>query len=196
MSKNNTRQLILLKGAEIMHIKGFNSTGIKDITDAANVPKGSFYFYFESKDYFGIELINYYSEFLFSDLIECLNTENVNYLERLKNFFYIHSEKFIKNEFFGGCPIGNFTIELADTKELFREALKLTFQNVIFQITECMQKAIDNNEIGDEIKPENLAQFIFSSWEGTIMQMRLSKNRNALNNFMDIIFDKLLLPNK
>lgn len=196
MSKNNTRQLILLKGAEIMHIKGFNSTGIKDITDAANVPKGSFYFYFESKDYFGIELINYYSEFLFSDLIECLNTENVNYLERLKNFFYIHSEKFIKNEFVGGCPIGNFTLELADTRELFREALKLTFQNVIFQITECLQKAIDNNEIGDKIKPENLAQFIFSSWEGTIMQMRLSKNRHALNNFMDIIFDKLLFPNK
>ena len=104
----------------------------------------------------------------------------------------MHSEKFIREGFIGGCPLGNFTLELADTKELFREALKLTFQNAIFQIAECLQKAIDNNEIGDEMNAENLAQFIFSSWEGAIMHMRLSKNQNALNNFNEIIFNQIL----
>ena len=83
-------------------------------------------------------------------------------------------------------------LELSDTNELFREALKITFQNVIFKISECIQPLIENKEIKAELNAEDLAQFIFSAWEGAIMYMRLSRNQNALNNFKQIIFDNLL----
>jgi len=192
MAKKNIKQLILEKGAEIMHMKGFYNTGIQEITKAAKVPKGSFYFYFESKDFFGIELINYYSEHLFNDLNTYLDDNNYSYIKRLYNFFNFHLEQFFINEFKGGCPLGNFALELADTKKLFEEALKLIFANAIQQISETLQKAIENNEIENIHDPDELAQFIFYSWEGIIMQMKTFKNRQALNNFNNIIFEKLL----
>jgi TetR/AcrR family transcriptional repressor of nem operon len=43
----NTRNRIIETGAEIIHRKGFNHTGIQEILNAASVPKGSFYNYFK-----------------------------------------------------------------------------------------------------------------------------------------------------
>ena len=36
--------------AQIIRKKGFNNTGIQEILQSAGVPKGSFYFYFKSKE--------------------------------------------------------------------------------------------------------------------------------------------------
>ena len=50
MTKESTREIILEHAARIIREKGFNNTGIQEILQSANVPKGSFYFYFKSKD--------------------------------------------------------------------------------------------------------------------------------------------------
>ena len=58
MAKETTRSRILEVGSTIIHQKGFNNTGIQEILDKAGVPKGSFYFYFKSKEDFGLALID------------------------------------------------------------------------------------------------------------------------------------------
>jgi TetR/AcrR family transcriptional repressor of nem operon len=61
--KASTKNRILEAGAEIIHLKGFYHTGIQEILSAAEVPKGSFYNYFESKDDFGLQLIDYFVDY-------------------------------------------------------------------------------------------------------------------------------------
>ena len=48
---------ILQAGMEVMKTHGYNGTSVKDIVDAARVPNGSFYNYFESKEAFAIEAL-------------------------------------------------------------------------------------------------------------------------------------------
>jgi TetR/AcrR family transcriptional regulator, transcriptional repressor for nem operon len=43
-----------------MHATGFNGTGVKEITDRAGVPKGSFYAYFPGKEEFAAEALTHY----------------------------------------------------------------------------------------------------------------------------------------
>src|SRR5215469_10276796 len=43
----NVREQLLDKGLQVLHERGFNATSVQDITEAAGVPKGSFYKYFE-----------------------------------------------------------------------------------------------------------------------------------------------------
>ncbi|NVK33855.1 MAG: TetR/AcrR family transcriptional regulator [Rhodobacteraceae bacterium] len=57
-----TRNTILKAGRELVLAKGFSGVGLKDILSACGVPKGSFYYYFESKERFGCELIEDYIE--------------------------------------------------------------------------------------------------------------------------------------
>jgi TetR/AcrR family transcriptional repressor of nem operon len=61
--KQDTKAHILDMGAQIVHQKGFNATGIQEVLNAAAVPKGSFYFYFKSKEEFGLQLIDHFSFF-------------------------------------------------------------------------------------------------------------------------------------
>ena len=44
------RARILASGTSVMLRKGYNGTGVQEITQGAGVPKGSFYHYFESKE--------------------------------------------------------------------------------------------------------------------------------------------------
>jgi len=49
-----TRDHILTCGGRIIHHKGFTATGLLEILQAAEVPKGSYSFYFKSKEEFGL----------------------------------------------------------------------------------------------------------------------------------------------
>jgi TetR/AcrR family transcriptional repressor of nem operon len=83
----NTRNRIIETGAEIIHRKGFNHTGIQEILNAAGVPKGSFYNYFKSKDDFGLQIIDYFSAHFKRIAKETLEDTTVSPLNRIYGFF-------------------------------------------------------------------------------------------------------------
>ena len=51
------------------------------------MPKGSFYFYFKSKDDLGLALIDYYAEFFSSMSESSLRSAEGSPLQRLEKFF-------------------------------------------------------------------------------------------------------------
>lgn len=48
--RDSTREKILKAAASLFHEFGYNGTSVQDIVTKANVPKGSFYNYFKSKE--------------------------------------------------------------------------------------------------------------------------------------------------
>ena len=62
MLKNNKKQHIIETGMQVLKEKGFNGSGIAEIIKKANVPKGSFYYYFKSKEQFAVEVLEHYSK--------------------------------------------------------------------------------------------------------------------------------------
>ena len=60
--KPNVRDQLLDTGLQLLHERGFNATSVQDITEAAGVPKGSFYNHFESKEDLGAEVVLRYLE--------------------------------------------------------------------------------------------------------------------------------------
>ena len=54
------RRRLLAQGLDLVHARGFAASGVKDITDAAGVPKGSFYAYFPSKEAFAAAILDHY----------------------------------------------------------------------------------------------------------------------------------------
>ena len=57
---SKVRTHILDTAQRIVGAKGFSPVGLNEILAAANVPKGSFYYYFESKEAFGTALLEHY----------------------------------------------------------------------------------------------------------------------------------------
>lgn len=184
MKKQKTKQLLLEKGAELMHIKGFHNTGIQEIVNICKVPKGSFYFYFESKEYFGLELINYFAEKQINQIDKFFDESTVNPIEKLENYFNHFFEELAKNDFRGGSFFGNFIQELADLNEMFRQGLVIVNEQIIDRFAKLLQELKPNLSPSDIRKNAELLYFTF---EGTVMQVKLYKTLEPAKNLRDYI---------
>src|SRR6266436_3990981 len=60
MPRASTKEQIVTAAVETLHMKGFNATSVEDITNAAKVPKGSFYNHFKSKEDLAVEALDRY----------------------------------------------------------------------------------------------------------------------------------------
>lgn len=192
--KANTKEKILATGAEIVLKKGFNHTGIQELLNAADIPKGSFYFYFGSKEAFGIELIDYYSRFIHENVSEYIRQMGAtSALEQLRLMFEWAFKVLSKNDYKGGCPIGNLSLEMADINENFRIKLSETINGTRHHISTLLEKAKADKEIDASVDIGTLSEFLFSSWEGTLLLMKVMKTTTPQDAFFDMIFNKILV---
>ncbi|TAJ11376.1 TetR family transcriptional regulator [Marinilabiliaceae bacterium JC017] len=193
MAKSDKKELILEIGARLMHQKGYNYTGIQEILKEAEVPKGSFYFYFKSKEDFGLQVIDQYATHIGNALHGYLKDDTYSPLSRLRQFLNEFLASFIDNNYQGGCPLGNLALELADTNEVFRKKLNVIFESAIEAIQALLEQAQKQGELPPNKDPKDLAHFLFFSWEGLIMQMKMSRNSQSLDQFNRIVFEQLLV---
>jgi len=187
-----TREHILEVGGDIIHHKGYTATGLQEILSAAGVPKGSFYFYFKSKEEFGLALIDHYRERLASGPGRILRDETQPPLERLAQFFLWFRERFAAEGCIKGCPLGNLTQEMGDVNPAFRDKLCQSMENLIKAVTMLLATAQAREELKPGLDPEATARFIVSAWQGALVLMKASANPGPLDNFQAMVFQVLL----
>src|SRR5271168_1026162 len=118
MPRASVRQRIVDAALEVLIEKGFNGCGVQDITQAAGVPKGSFYNHFESKEALGAEVVERYGRN--NPRRALLADRAVPPLQRLCAHFERLNETYVGARFGRGCLLGNFSAELADQSQLIR----------------------------------------------------------------------------
>jgi TetR/AcrR family transcriptional repressor of nem operon len=194
MAKETTKMRILEEGARIIHENGYNHTGIQEILDAAGVPKGSFYFYFKSKEDFGLQLVDFYVNFGVTQLESQLNNKETDPLARLRSFFLMAQDRSKQRGFKGGCPIGNLTQEMADQKDSFRVKLDHAFSRMSSAIAEYLKQAQEMEQLNPSIDVAQMAEFILNSWEGALLRVKAQCSIEPLVAFDTMIFERLLKP--
>src|SRR5712691_5317906 len=95
MARHSLREEIVEAALEQFHAYGFNAAGVKDITDSAGVPKGSFYNHFDSKEALAVVALERYAE---SRGIEDLADRSVAPLARLRGHFELLRAKMERSE--------------------------------------------------------------------------------------------------
>lgn len=189
---NEAKRRILRKGAELIHKKGFCSTSINNIVKAAGIPKGSFYFYFKSKEDFGIHLIEMHSAIFQNKLESFIKRKDLGQIEKLRLFFRSFADYYEDLEYEGGSPIGNLIEEMSDLSLNFRERLLDNISEIEKKISEILIQAVSTGELNKQINSEELASFIYSSWEGAVMMMKLKKTSAPIKRFDYYVFDIIL----
>ncbi|WP_210251171.1 TetR/AcrR family transcriptional regulator [Bosea sp. F3-2] len=127
MPRPNARQKIIDAGLKILIEKGFNGSGVQDITTAAGVPKGSFYNHFDSKEALGAEVVDIYGRD--NPRRAILADTSPPPLQRLRAHFERLNAVFTDADFGRGCLLGNFSAELFGQSELIRERLANLYLN-------------------------------------------------------------------
>ena len=121
-----------------------------------------------------------------------ITAPGIPYLEKLKNFFDGFLRYFEKNDYIGGCPIGNFALEMADLNENFRLKLKKALADMTKKVALFLDKAKENKELPTDFDTEANAKFILNSWEGALMRLKVEKSSAPMHLFYRIVFKNLL----
>lgn len=183
---------ILTAGRDLMFSKGYNATGIKDITDEVEIPKGSFYNHFSSKEEFGLEVIRKYGENGLLLYKNAFLASEGSPMERIRNFI----DGIIKTytdvyQFKLGCLMGNFSVEMADVNENFREILEEEFHAQEAVVIQCLKEAQEIGELRKEADADRLGSFFINSLHGAYVRMKATESAKPLEDFKVSMFEML-----
>jgi TetR/AcrR family transcriptional repressor of nem operon len=188
---NTTAQQIIEKGIELFSKKGYGNVGLNEILTAANIPKGSFYYYFKSKEDFGLQVIDAYSKSTLVYLNNTLLNSKRTSKERLLAFFTAMAKTYSNKGFTEGCLLGNSSLELGDISVQFaaKTSGELNKWQKVFE--QCIKEGQNEGSIKNKIDPAILANFILNSWEGTMVRMKSDKSDISFKSFVSIMTELL-----
>ncbi len=188
MPRHNVREQIVEAGLKTLLQKGFNACGVRDITDAANVPTGSFYNHFASKEALGAEIVERYARD--NSRRQDLRDKTLPPLERLRRHFAGLNQMYADLDYARGCLLGNFSAELADHSPLIRERLAALSASWTREIEDAVRDAQADGSVSTKSNPADLAAFLLDAYEGALLRARVEKSGAPLDRFMTITFDR------
>ncbi len=181
------KENILDIGVGLFNKKGYNGIGIKEILDEAQIPKGSFYHYFKSKEDFGLQVVKRYSDSTLTFLRSHLEDNSKSPKERLIQFFDAMQEIYMKKEYKEGCLLGNSATELADINISFAFLFQKEFLKYEDLFEKCIQRAIEQGEINSDKSAKKIGAFILNSFEGALLRMKVDKSIEPISILSEFI---------
>ncbi|MDN5213413.1 TetR/AcrR family transcriptional regulator [Fulvivirgaceae bacterium BMA12] len=171
MKEENINRILDL-GVEIISRKGYHSLGLKELLDEAGIPKGSFYYYFKSKEDFGQKVINHYSENTLKYIKEILQDDSKSPGERFRYMFKEREKVYRMSGFKEGCLMGTCSTELAGQYQSMQLLLEDKFSDWREVISQCIREGQEQGEFQIDLPSDDLADFIINNWEGAMVRMK------------------------
>lgn len=187
-----TRDLVIDRGLDLVHERGFNATGVQDIADAAGIPKGSFYNYFRSKEDFAVAVLNRYADAECEELDRRLIRAGGPPLERLRGMYRHWIDVSDSQGCSRGCLTGNLCQEMASASLPLRAALDGVFRRIEGSLAACLREAQVAGQLSPEADPEQLAGFLYFGLQGALLRAKARGSTAPLRDFQEIVFGSVL----
>lgn len=192
MPKPNVKEQIVTASMNLLHSKGFNATSVQDITEAAGVPKGSFYNHFASKEALGVEVLQRYTEQV-GQASAVLRDPALPPLQRLRDYFGAMVASHVAADFSAGCMLGNFSTELSNQSAPIRQQARQSFAAMSARLEEIIAQGQRDGSIADAQPAGELANFVADAWQGAVLRAKAEKNRAPLDRFVDMLLNRILV---
>jgi TetR/AcrR family transcriptional repressor of nem operon len=186
------RRRLLAAGLDLVHARGFTASGVKDITDAAGVPKGSFYAYFQSKEAFAAAILEHYWSDIESRLLPILEAPGPAQ-DRISRFFHELADEHEAGDFLLGCLIGNLSLELGGSSEPVRAELGAILDRWDAALEACVRSGQSGaGAIRADLDASELASLLIEAWEGAALRAKVTRSRTPYDRFEAVTVPALL----
>ncbi|MEU1199213.1 TetR family transcriptional regulator C-terminal domain-containing protein [Streptomyces sp. NPDC005813] len=189
MARPSLRENLIAAAVEQFHGRGYAATGVKDITDAAGAPKGSFYNHFKSKEALAVVALERYGA---TRGLDSLRDPAVPPLTRLRRHFEFLRDENIDADFNRGCLVGDLAIEVADHSEALRTSTRKSFEAWAEALAHAITDAQRAGDVSKALDSSTLAGFVLASWEGALISARTERSAKPFETFFTIVFGVIL----
>lgn len=178
--KQINKENLLTHGVQLLIQQGYHGTGLKEILDAVQIPKGSFYNYFSSKESYAAEVIQHYIDPFIVQLDAYLQNPELDGLSALECYFNTLIKDLERANFKGGCLLGNLMGEIGDTSELCQQSLQLAVHRYRNLLATGLKKAQTEGTVRLDKSADDMADLMTDSWQGALLRMKIEQSAEPL----------------
>lgn len=174
---------ILHTGQQLIACKGFAGVGLTEMLTTAGVPKGSFYYYFESKEKYGTALLEHYFDTYLERLETLLGSTHApsgSAHTRLMNYWASWLEVQSGDNVAEQCLVVKLTAEVCDLSEIMRASLREGTERIVSRLAACIEAGQAEGSIGRGREPRQAALTLYQLWLGASLLTKARRDRSAL----------------
>ncbi|MEV4571416.1 TetR/AcrR family transcriptional regulator [Nonomuraea sp. NPDC049419] len=172
---SDAREKILDAARTLIELRGYSALGVAEICKAAGVPKGSFYYFFASKEALALAVIDEHWAAQERDWKRILSGQAPP-LQRLRQLFEATEATMRTGQrscgSVAGCLFGNLTLELSNQTEAIRVRLQEIFAVQVEMIEAVIAEAVARGEAGVS-DARQAARSVVAQLEGQVMFAKL-----------------------
>jgi TetR/AcrR family transcriptional regulator, transcriptional repressor for nem operon len=168
MATNQTKERILAAAKELFLARGYGATTVDAICEKAELTKGSIYYFFDSKEDLGLAVLDWSLRRGTQMLVSGPHVRILDPVEKAFAFLK-HLEKCSPELWSGGCLLGSFSMELADTNSRMQQAVASMFQAVADHFAEQLQPIAARCAGKQAPSASELADTLLGTIEGSII---------------------------
>jgi TetR/AcrR family transcriptional repressor of nem operon len=174
---------ILAAGRSLFEARGYSALGVAEICKAAGVPKGSFYYFFESKEALALAVVDEHWAEQQRDWTRILSGD-AEPLERLRQLFgETEAGQRAAQQGCGtvvGCLFGNLSLEMSNQTEAVRTRLQQIFDAQVEMVDAVVTEALGRGDV-TVTDTREAARSVVAQLEGQVMFAKLYNNTGRLN---------------
>jgi len=175
----DTREHILNIGEQLCVKSGFNGTGLIELLKQAGVPKGSFYYYFPSKEAFGVAMLERYFARYVQNMRSFFDASQGDTRLSVLEYYQQAVEKWQEHQFVG-CLSVKLSAEVCDLSEEMRSALAAGSSALISTLTDALEKAQREGYLHSEISATEAARTLYMLWMGASLHTKICRSSTPL----------------
>ena len=169
-----SRQRLIECAAELFWKNGYSATGISEILKQTGLPKGSFYFYFKSKDDLATAVTEYYQKILLEQFRSSSQRNDwESFIEEIFDYLFGRAT----GQTFAGCPYAVMGMETA----LSKPTLAFVFMEGLKKSEQIFRKVLLYSGLPQE-HAAILSQRMLSIYQGYLVLGRISGDISHLKN--------------
>ncbi|MBP7394315.1 MAG: TetR/AcrR family transcriptional regulator, partial [Zoogloea sp.] len=150
---------------------------------AAEVPKGSFYHYFKSKELFGQAMLEGFFEGYLGRIDALFATPGMSARERLLCYWQQWMETQCEGCDDQKCLVVKLSAEVADLSEAMRLTLRDGTGRVIDRLADCVAAGVADESL-PALDPEDTARTLYQLWLGASLLAKLHRDASPLEQAM------------
>ncbi|MFH1349462.1 MAG: TetR/AcrR family transcriptional regulator [Pseudomonadota bacterium] len=184
------KENIIHESLKLFSLKGFLSTSIHDILDAANTSKGGLYNHFKSKEDLFIHVLKEAQRIWREKNLEGLD-QIENPVEKLKRLLENYRDRYMKDtaNFPGGCVFVTLSVELDDQRPNLAREINKGFSGLKAMVKGFLDQGKQSGELRGDVDTEAVTEMIFAGVLGASVIYGTEKSDTTVDQTINSLID-------
>lgn len=187
----DTRKMIIQKSAELFNRQGYTGSSMSDVMKITGLEKGGIYRHFKNKDELALEAFDFAVNVLRNTYRRAYAREQTA-AGKLISVLSVYANIAEDPPLAGGCPLLNTAVDSDDTHPLLKQKARKAMAEWLTFLESILHDGIKNGEFRSDIDVREVAVFLTSAFEGSVMMGKLYDKSeyvrmylNQLNHFLN-----------